>query len=124
MASGRAGAAHPAHGGAPPRRAPRGAGSFDRDEIDIEHQRGAGRYDASGAALTVGEFRGNDEPPALSNLHAGHALIPTLDDLAGAHREAKRLALLERAVELLALVVRCGGVIQPAGVVHDRKFAW
>jgi hypothetical protein len=49
-----------------------------------------------------------------------HALFPAFDDATGANGEAKRLAAFARAVELLALVIRLAGVVQPTGVMHDR----
>src|ERR1700728_17747 len=81
-------------------------GSLDAYEIHVEHERCAGRNDIARPAVTVREVRRDDESALPAYLHAGHALIPSLDHLAGAHLEAERRAALQRAVELFALVVR------------------
>src|ERR1700677_3502684 len=94
-------------------------GSLDAYEIHIEHERCAGRNDITRPTVAVREVRRYDESALPADLHAGHALIPSLDHLAGAQLEAERRAALQRAVELLALVVRRRRLVQPAGVLHD-----
>src|SRR6185312_17234052 len=84
--------------------------SVDLEQLDLEDQRGIGRDHVAGAALAVAEFRRNGQLAFAADLHAGDALIPTLDDPAGAQLEGERPFAIEAAVELLA-------VGQPAGVV-------
>ncbi len=70
------------------------------------------------SVAAVAEVRRDDESALAADLHAGHALVPALDDSAGAERKGERLAVVHAAVELLALgLAAVGG--QPAGVV-DR----
>ena len=59
---------------------------------------------AAGAA----ELRGDDQATLAADLHSQHALVPALDDLAHADDEAERLAAVERAVELLAVLEHAG----------------
>jgi hypothetical protein len=86
--------------------------SFNGDEIDVEDQGGARRYDAAGTAVAVGKIRGNDEPAAFADLHAEHALIPALDDLV---RELSNcLPLLSFADASYSQPVYCTTAIFPA----------
>src|SRR5262249_35490301 len=64
----------------------------------------------------VAEFRRDDELALAADLHPGDALVPALDDLAGAEVELERLAAVEAAVELLA-------VLERGGVVHRHAVA-
>src|SRR5262245_59019520 len=73
------------------------------EELHLEQQRRVRRDHPAGAARAVAEV-GRDQQRALAaDLHAGHALVPALDDLALAEAERERAAAIERAVELLAL---------------------
>src|SRR5271169_1351952 len=94
--------------------------SFDRNKIDIEDQGRARWNDPARAVIAVGKIRWNDQPAALADLHSGNALIPTLDDRACTQRKFEDPAAGARAIELLALVVCGGRLIQPPGVFHDR----
>src|SRR4051812_21594111 len=87
-------------------------GSIHLQELDIEHQRGVGRDDAPGAAGAIAEIGRDDQGALAADFHAGDTLVPTLDHLMAAERERKRLAAVERAVELLALLAI---VVEPAG---------
>src|SRR5271165_3384789 len=93
--------------------------SFNRYQIDIEDQGRAGRNDAARTVVAIGKIRRNDEPAALADLHSGNTLVPTLDDRARAERKFERPAGVARTIELLALVVGRGRLVQPAGVLHN-----
>src|SRR5262249_42407631 len=51
------------------------------------------------AFFTVGETWWNDEPALAADFHAGHALIPALDDVAEAEAELERLLPLNAVLE-------------------------
>src|SRR4051794_14346400 len=76
---------------------------LDRQELDVEDERRVWRNGAAGAALAVAELRRNDERPLSTDLHAGDTLIPAADDRARTEAEFERLAVIPRAVELLAV---------------------
>src|SRR6188768_972760 len=81
------------------------------EQLHLEHQgrvRGNDRRITIGA---VGQRRRHPELALAADLHAHHALVPTLDHAALADREGERLAAVARAVELVA-------VGEPARVVH------
>src|SRR5712671_6009833 len=90
------------------------------EQIDVEHQRGARRDVAAGAARAIAQVRRNDQRALAADMHGGEAFVPALDDLALAEREGKRLAPVERAVELLALLAIDE---QPAGVIYRHGLA-
>src|SRR5208283_5034648 len=69
--------------------------SFDRDEIDVEHQRRTRRY-RTRATVAIGEIRRDRQSAPAADLHALNALVPTLDDLAAAEREAEWRAAGQR----------------------------
>ena len=56
------------------------------------------------AARAVAHRRRNREHARAADLHAGDALVPALDDFAGAEPELERRAAVLRAVELAALL--------------------
>src|SRR2546428_3678615 len=89
---------------------------FHVEQLDLELERGIGRDDVAGAARAVAERRRHDEDAFAADLHASHAFVPTLDDLATAERERERLTTVLGAVEP-------GAVHQPAGVVDDSRLA-
>src|SRR6185312_6302406 len=92
---------------------------IDLQQLELEHQRGIGRDHAAGAASAVAEFGGNQQGALAAHVHAGHALVPTLDDHALAQGEGERfVAVVGGAVELRAVLVLGGVVVQPAGVEH------
>src|SRR5258708_31669043 len=90
------------------------------EQIDVEHQRGARRDVAAGAARAIAEVRRNDQRALAADMHGGEAFVPALDDLALAERERKRLAPVERAVEFLALLAVDE---QPAGIIYRHDLA-
>src|SRR5262249_25447634 len=91
-------------------------------QFDVEDERGVGRDVAAGAAGAVGELRRDDQRARAADFHPGHALVPAGDDAAGAELEVERLAVIARAVELLAVLVGRLRVVQPPGVVHGDLF--
>src|SRR5262249_33615528 len=103
----------PALPGADAQTRPAGDGSVDLQQFDIENQRRVRRDDAAGAARAVAEFGRDHERALAADLHAGDTLVPALDDLAAAEREAEWLAAVERAVELLAFLAL---IVEPAGI--------
>src|SRR5215204_4733130 len=99
-------------------REPRSA--LQAEQLDIEDQRGVWRDRAASAARAIAETGRDDERALATNLHARHALVPTLDDPALADRKLERLVAIDRGVEFLAL----GAVlVEPAGVMHDHGLA-
>src|SRR5260370_1226042 len=90
--------------------------SLDLEQLDNEGEFGIGRDDAAGALFAVSQVGGNDELALAADLHAGHALVPTLDDAIGAELKRKRPAAIDAAVELRA-------VFERAGVVHNDRVA-
>src|SRR3979490_1568881 len=96
---------------------------LERQQLDVEQQRGVRGNYAAGAAGTVTERWWNHEPALTACLHSEHALVPTANHFACPHLEAERIVAVTRAVELLALVIRRALRIQPACVVNDRSLA-
>src|SRR5437763_1687425 len=84
--------------------------ALDLEQLDLEGQLRVGRDDAGRAARPVGQLGRDGQFADAADLHALHALVPALDDLAGAKREAERPAAILAAVEL-------GAVLEPAGVM-------
>src|SRR5678815_6064275 len=113
-------------GPAPARRAPAmrpaaaGAWSADLHQLDVEHQGGAGRDHATGTARAVTHFRRDHEAALAADLHAHDAFVPAPDHHAGANREFERLVAIDRAVELLALVLGRADVVEPVSYTHLR----
>src|SRR5690606_37613810 len=58
--------------------------------------------DPAGALAAVSEVGRDHDPAAAADAHAGHPLVPALDDLPGPEAEAERLAPVPGGVELLA----------------------
>src|SRR6266481_4767486 len=85
--------------------------ALDLEQLDLEGQLGIGRNDPGRAARPIRQLGRDGELADAADLHALHALVPALDDLAGAEREAERPAAVLAAVEF-------GAVGEPAGVVH------
>src|SRR3990172_186081 len=85
------------------------------EQLDFENQRRVRRDRAAGAARAVAELGRNDELAPPAHLHALHAFVPALDDVAGGEREFERGAALLARIELAALLA---AVEQPPGVVH------
>src|SRR6185436_14810590 len=78
---------------------------------------------AAGAARAVAEIGRDDQRPRAADLHPGNTLIPAADHLPGAELERKRLTVVLRAVELLAVAVGGLRVVQPPGVVNAHGLA-
>ena len=97
----------PAAGGAP-------AGArhcgwlLDREQLDVEDQRGIGR-DARPTPRSVGQIRRDDQFTLAADLHGSDTLAPAFDD--PVQREGDRLVALVGAVEL-------GAVHQDSPIVH------
>src|SRR4051812_47585679 len=88
----------------------------DLDEVDDEDERLV-RGDRPGPAGAVAELGRDDEGAPTALAHAGHAVIPALDDAARAEREVERRAAIPRGVEL-----RAGGE-RDAHVVDEHLIA-
>src|SRR5688572_32148074 len=71
--------------------------SADVEELDLEDQGGVRRNDGREAARAVAEVGRDHELALAADLHAGDALVPALDDLAGAELEVERLVAVARA---------------------------
>src|SRR5690606_3918809 len=74
----------------------------DAEQVDHEDQRLAGLDRRRRALVAVGQVRGDGQLAAAADLHALHALVPALDDPAGAQREPEGSAAVPAGVELLA----------------------
>src|SRR4051794_23397704 len=98
------------------------------DEVDDEDQGRAGLDHAARAAIPVRLLRGDGQPPAATDLHAGDALVPALDHHAHAEPELQRVAAVPGGVELLTALVGDADVVrahQAAGgrlraLAHDQ----
>jgi hypothetical protein len=77
----------------------------DIEQLDIEHQRRAGRNRADPAVAVAVVRRINDQRALAADLHAGHAFIPAADDLAGAEREGERFAAADELSKVLPCLV-------------------
>src|SRR5688500_17134783 len=92
-------------------------GSAHLEQVDDEDQ-GLVRADhRRRAPAAVGQGRRDGELTATAHLHAGHALVPSGDDLALAQLEGEGLATVPRRVELLA------GLVRHTDVVHGHALA-
>lgn len=63
--------------------------SFYGDEINIEDKRSPGRNEVAGPHVAIAEIRRNGQKPTFAHLHAEHALVPSLDDLARSNYETE-----------------------------------
>src|SRR4051812_29523856 len=97
-----------------------GRGSADAHEVDDEHERLVGTDHAACALLAVGQRRRDRDAPPAADAHAGHALVPTLDDLTGAEAEPERVAAVPRRIELLARPPRHTDVVDLHGLTGNR----
>src|ERR1019366_9938796 len=79
-----------------------GGGSSGRDQVAHKDQGLARRDRASGAPVSVGETRWNDQLAAAADFHSLHALVPADDDLPDAELELERSAPAPASVEFLA----------------------
>src|SRR3954453_22699759 len=82
------------------------------DEVDDEDQGRAGLDHAARAAIPVRLLRGDGQPPAATDLHAGDALVPALDHHAPAEPELQRVAAVPGGVELLTALVGDADVVR------------
>src|SRR5581483_10009705 len=81
------------------------------EEVDDEDQRLVGLDDPAGAPAAVAQLGRDDDAAPAADLHAGHALVPAADDLAGAEPEGEGLAPVPGGVELLAGAPGVAGVV-------------
>src|SRR4051812_32608252 len=65
--------------------------STQAEKVDHEHESFVRADDPARAALAVGQSRGDHDAPAAADAHAGHAVVPALDDLALAEAEGERV---------------------------------
>src|SRR5262245_26618563 len=73
-------------------------------ELDLEHEIGAGRdRPVGGALLAVGELEGDEELALPVHLHPGHAFHPAGDQVVLVEDEGLGAGVLEVGVELLAV---------------------
>ena len=77
--------------------------SVDLDELRLEDQSRVGGDDATDGPVSVGQIGSDGQLALLADLHAEEALVPALDDLAGADLETKGLLAVVARVELLAV---------------------
>src|SRR5512133_478644 len=92
-------------------------------EVHDEDERLVGADDAAGAALAVGQVRRDRDAPPAADLHAGHALVPSGDDLALAELELEGVAAVPRGVELVARRPRDTHVVDLDDPAVDRLVA-
>src|SRR4051794_22653307 len=85
----------------PARTTPTGA-SPDLLEVHHEDERLTRRDRGRRPGRAVAQVGRDDQLAAAAHAHAGDALVPALDHLAGAELERERLAAVPRGVELLA----------------------
>ena len=64
---------------------------LDFEQLDLENERRVGRNHRRKAPRSVAEVRRDGELAERAHLHARHALIPALDDLACAEPEREAL---------------------------------
>src|SRR5690348_10334721 len=93
---------------------------LDRQQLDVENQRGVGRNDTAGTALSIAELRRNDQRSLAADLHGGDALIPAGDDALHADGKLEGRAAVDGRIEFSAFLAPFG---EPAGVVHDTRLA-
>src|SRR3954466_1894947 len=88
--------------------------------VDVEDQCGVRRDVRRGALAAVGQVGRDDELAAAALAHAGHALGPARDHLAGADLGLERLPgfllALPGAVELLAVAKQHADILDRHGV--------
>ena len=102
-------------------------GSAHAEQVHDEDEGLATLDDTAGAALSVAEVRRDGDLASTTELHAGHALVPARDDLAGAQPEPEAVAPIPRGVELLsggpgdAHVVDLHGAGAGLGAVSDDQ---
>src|SRR5690348_2503378 len=89
---------------------------LDRQQLDVENQRGVGRNDTAGTALSIAELRRNDQRSLAADLHGGDALVPAGDDALHADGKLEGRSAVDGRIEFPAFLAPFG---EPAGVVHD-----
>src|ERR1039458_3472522 len=63
--------------------------SGDRQQLDLENQRGVRGNCAGVTSLSIGKLWWNGQPRLVAHAHGGYAFIPALDHLAGPQDEGK-----------------------------------
>lgn len=76
--------------------------SLDADELDVKDERRSAGNLATGAPIAIPERGRDGELSLLADAHVEQALVPALDDLAGAEREFKFLVAVVRRVKLFS----------------------
>src|SRR6266576_449022 len=92
------------------------SGRCDGQKLHIKDQRSIGRDDAFVSVLSIGQLRRDAQLPLAADLHAGHAFVPTFDNVPLPERETVWLVGVDGTVELLS---GC----EPPGVMHSHVIA-
>jgi uncharacterized protein with von Willebrand factor type A (vWA) domain len=58
-------------------------------QLDVEDELGVGRNDAARAPGAIAQLRRDNQATLAADAHPGDALVPALDDLAGAQAEGE-----------------------------------
>ena len=87
------------------------------EKLHVEDERRIGRNGLARALGSVRQPGRNDEPSLAADPHAFDALIPAWNDVALSQGERERFVAVARRIELGALVIGIGRVVEPARVV-------
>lgn len=80
-----------------------GIGSFERKELNLEHQSGVSRDQPSNFLVTVGVSWRTSQSGFLADAHLGDTLVPTPNDLSFSQDELEWFSTISGAVKLLAV---------------------
>src|SRR5215475_13840311 len=75
---------------------------LDRQQLDVENQRGVGRNDPAGPARSIAELRRDDQRSLAADLHGGDPLVPAGDDALHADGELEGCAAVDGGIEFFA----------------------
>src|SRR4051794_18304930 len=73
--------------------------SGDRQQLDLEHEGRAGRYDRRESTFAVAELGRDCQLADAADFHALDTLVPAANDLTAAKVKREALAAIARAVE-------------------------
>ena len=73
--------------------------------------------------MPISHFGCDRQLSYFADLHADHALVPTLDDPAFSELEPEVRSTIDRAVEFLAAKFFRSGIVKPTGIVNDRSLS-
>src|SRR5215831_17286218 len=90
--------------------APPGLGLLYAEQFDFEYQGRVCGYDRWAALRPVCEARRDNQLSLASDFHGHNAFVPALDDHAHPYWERKRLSMVERAIEFIA-ILQCADVM-------------